>query len=509
MIHLSGSSSGTNIKITSIKLLNQKENKTFEIIKKDEPVYIAADAAQKNINNYKNLFINKAVFKFNETRANKIYITFEQPTFKDVTIKHTYWTPYEIGKDSKWNNQSRFNPEAALDSTNQTVNWDKLALVPRISNPTEFKSSATDSRIVQVSYTNQISADKWQLKILEPNKPTSGDVAATVINEFYWNKRDNNYNIDLFCTKQYANYYPDSAGMNSIRDRILSSPLNSACVLIDPQKEDPIKDIIISLNDITIASSVATVTTASAHRLSVDDYVFIRGFRDLGGGNSLELKKIFKVTTINSPTKFSFAVTEYSNLATTQISSASFFCVKAMNPATENTLQVVKSVEQTSNKVTRQIVAKRNFEEIKAKRASIGIRDISFGKEFYQNSAQMVSKPFLLSGDLDLLSIYAEDYNPNPSQASIRYHISVDGGTTFYEIQPVQRNYTGVPEIMAFNQNLSGDATIPQVLYLNSGNNSGVPNPIRSIVVKIDIAKNRQANDTPVVYYYRLGTRFR
>jgi hypothetical protein len=499
----------SNVKITSIKLYNQKDNKSFEIIKKDEPIYIASDISQKNINNFKNFYVNKAVFKFAETRANKIYVTFEQSAFKDVVIKHAYWTPYEVGKDTKWNGQVRFNPESVLNAINQNPTWDKLGLVPNINRPTEFKSAASDNKIVPVSYTTEFSsATKWQLKISEPNKLAFGG-AASVMNEFFWYKRDNNTNIDLFTTKEYASLYPDIEGMNSIRSRILLSPSTSPCVLVDPQKVTPLESLQIGLTNVQVSSSVATMTTSSAHGLSVDDYIYIRGFKDLGGSDTFEVKEVFKVSSVVSTTQFSFAIPQYSTVASTDISKSSFFCVKALNPATEKNMEVLKVTEQAAKRVTTQIVAKRNFEELKAKRASIGIRDISFGKEVYQNSAQMVSKPFLLSGNLDLLSIYAEDYNPNPNEPSIIYQVSVDGGTTFYPIQPVERNYTGVPEIIAFNQNVSNDATIPQVMYLNSGNDAGVPNPINSVVVKIDIKKNRQTNGTPVVYYYKLGTRYR
>jgi len=504
------SHSGSNVKITSIKLFNQRENKTLELIKKDDPVYIGSDISQKNITNYKNFFVNKAVFKFNETRANKVYVTLEQPSFKDVVIKHTYWTPYEIGKNTRWNNQLRFNPDISLNSLNESPNWDKQTLVPNINKPSELKSSASNTRVVPISFSTEYSTTtKWQLKLSEPNKSTTGNVATAVLNDFFWYKRDNDNNLDLFTTKEYASLYPDIEGMNSIRNRIISFPEDSPCVVVDPTKANPIEGLKINIKDIQITSSVATVNTSSAHGLLADDYIYIKGFKDLGGSNTLEIRKIYKVSTVANSTQFSFQIPEYSSLAKTDISIQSFFCVKTLNPGNNNNLQVIKSSEKTLQKITKQIVAERKFEELKAKRASIGIRDISFGREVYQNSAQMISKPFLLSGNLDLLSLYAEEFNPDPSNPSIKYYVSVDGGTTFYPIQPVERNYTGVPEILAFNQNLSNDATIPQVMYLNSGNDPGIPNPINSIVVRIDIQKSTQTNGTPVVYYYRLGTRYR
>jgi len=90
----------SNIKITSIKLFDEKNNKTFELVGK-KPVYIASDISKKTIDNYENFFYNKGVFKFDERKVNKVYITFEQDSFNDVLIKHAYWTPYELRKRKK------------------------------------------------------------------------------------------------------------------------------------------------------------------------------------------------------------------------------------------------------------------------------------------------------------------------------------------------------------------------------------------------------------------------
>ena len=110
-----------------------------------------------------------------------------------------------------------------------------------------------------------------------------------------------------------------------------------------------------------------------------------------------------------------------------------------------------------------------------------------------------------------MLSIQAVDIVPQgqPGQSYIKYSISVDGGTTYFPIQPIERNYTGTPEILVFNQNLTDSTTLPQVMYLNNGKDNGVPNPINSIIVKIEMKKDRSSNNTPILYYYKVGARFR
>lgn len=483
-----------NIKVTSIKLYNQTENKTYELINSG-PVYIGADPAQKNLNNYKNFFFDKGVFRFEEKKINKIYITFEQDEFKDTTIRHAYWTPFESGKTNRWNNQFRFEPEATLNSTLQNVSWDKALVVPKITDPTQYKSAPEDKRQITVNYTNQVSSgNKYQIK-LTVNQ-----------NSFYWYKRDPELNIDLFTTKQDSVSYNDKQLIDLTAQRLVNQNYQSACLLVDPSKANAITASKIKMNSISAASSVATIVTAAAHKLAVGDTVYIRD-----RWSSIDMIGNFVVTAIDSPTQFKVSISSSDTLASTDISQNGGLCIKAIAKPTATNIAVETSKETISKVEKVQINLQRNFEELKAKRASIGIRDISFGKEVFQESAEIISKPFFISGNLDMLSIEAADFIPSGTQdqSYVKYSISVDGGVQFFPIQPIERNYTGTPEILVFNQNLSDNTTLPQVMYLNNGKDNGVPNPINSVVVKIEIKKSKSSNNTPMVYYYKVGARFR
>jgi hypothetical protein len=482
-----------NVKVTSIKLYNQQTNTTYEIIN-NGPVYIASDPSQKTLVNYKNFFYNKGVFRFNETKASKIYITFEQDEFKSTTIKHAYWTPYEIGGTNKWSNQNRFLPEAALNSGAQSVSWDKSLIVPKVTNPTEHKSNQSERKQIVVNYTDQVSSgDKYQIKL------TSGQ------NSYYWYKKDLDLNIDMFTTKEGSVSYHDKQLIELTRLRLISTDYQSACVLVDPTKSTLITGKI-KMSTISAAGGLATIITSAPHLLAVGDKVYIRD-----RWSSVDIVGNFTVTAIDSATQFKVSISSTDTISTIDISNNFGLCIKVIDKATATNAVVETAKESISKALQVPLVLQRNFEELKAMRASIGIRDISFGKETFQESAEIISKPFFVSGNLEMLSLYAADVIPESStnQAYIKYSISVDGGINFFPIQPTERNYTGTPEILVFNQNLTNDTTLPLVRYLNSGKDIGVPNPINSVIVKIEMKKDRSSNNTPLLYYYKVGARFR
>lgn len=480
-----------NIKVSSIKLYDETKNISYELIN-NGPVYIASDVSSKNINNYKQFFYNKGVFRFDERKVNKIYITFEQDQFNDTTIKHTYWTPYEVGKEAKWNNQTRFEPEAVLSGKNQTIVWDKNVLTPNVNRPEEYKSGSQETKQVAVSYTTQIPGQaKYQLKI------TSGK------NSYYWSKQDSMSGIDLFTTKEFAPVFPSKETLEAALSRITKSQIPAACVLVDSSKLNPLAALKIKLNAISATTGSATIITQSNHNLSAGDKVYIK---DVWG--TVDIYGIFTVTSTPSLTQFVVGTSLSGTIPSTDVSANFGDCYKVIDSPSASNM----SIETFSNPVNRTekiiLNLKRNFEYLKAKRASIGIRDISFGKETFQDSAEIVSKPFFIQGQLDMLSLDVADETPesDSGKSTIRYYISVDGGLKWIQISPIERNFSGVPEILAFNHNLNNDTTIPQIAYFNEPD---VPNPINTVIVKIIMQKDRSLNNTPIVYYYKLGIRTR
>jgi len=189
---------------------------------------------------------------------------------------------------------------------------------------------------------------------------------------------------------------------------------------------------------------------------------------------------------------------------------AASYAIKQQLDMSSATLSIESFQDSAEAQVTQDLFLKRNFEYLKAKRAAIAIRDMFIGLEKYSDVAEIVSKPYKIYGQLDLASLEVEDYLPNEKNSSgevigsssIDYYISVDGGSKWIEISPMDRAFEGKPEVIAFNQNLSDSERLPQIAYFNSPE---VPEEITSIVFKAVFKKDRNVIATPILYSYRLG----
>jgi hypothetical protein len=137
------------------------------------------------------------------------------------------------------------------------------------------------------------------------------------------------------------------------------------------------------------------------------------------------------------------------------------------------------------------------------KRLSIGIRDIEPCYETYSNASQIISTEFLLDYPLESLMLDMDFINNN---GNIRSYVSVNGGSTWIEISSIQSGFSGTPEVVAFNKPVSNEYKLPGVSYLNYPD---VPEEVTSIIVKIDISKDRNLNTTPEVYSYQLIAKVR
>ena len=481
-----------NVQITSVKLFDEASNKTYQLINSG-PVTIASDISAKSIDNYKNFFHNKGVFVFDEKKVNKVYITFEQKEFRETLIKHAYWTPYEVGSSQKWNNQNRFNPSALTSSSTLNFSWDKNALVPNIANPSEIKSSASDIRQISFSQNETKTGQlKHQIKI------TSGTES------FYWYKRDADLSLDLFCTKDKASFYPNKNDLEQTVQRMIGNLPPVACILIDPSINilNQINNFKISMITISNSSNVATITTAKNHNLINGNKVYIRD----RWGEGVDALGVFEVIGIDGPNQFRIRTSTAGTIPLVNIEKNYGTCMKVIDIPSSTNLSVESGSEQISKSTKVFLNLKKNFEYLKADRASIGIRDISIGQEDYENNAEIISKPFFLNGQLKLLSLEVSEYIPQSDKgsATISYYVSVNGGNSWIPISPIDRGFNGIPEILAFNQNLSDNLTIPQIAYYNQPE---VPASINSVIFRAIMKKSKSVNSTPILYWYKFGAR--
>ena len=183
-------------------------------------------------------------------------------------------------------------------------------------------------------------------------------------------------------------------------------------------------------------------------------------------------------------------------------------CYPCYTKVTSTNLSIVTVTARQSKNNTESIWLKRNYEYLPARRASLGIRDIFLGKEIYLESAEIISKPFYVNKDVDLLSIEVGEYVPqsNESATSIDYYISVDDGLKWIQVSPMKKNFVGVPEILSFNQNLDNTNMLPQIAYYNTPE---IPSPIKSIRFRAIMKKSKTGNSTPILGSYKIGIRFK
>lgn len=172
---------------------------------------------------------------------------------------------------------------------------------------------------------------------------------------------------------------------------------------------------------------------------------------------------------------------------------------------------VVEEVGSTVNAtITKRINLYRNYEVLNAKRRSIGIRDISVGYEEFADKCVMVSKSHDFPFDVKYITLSSDAAfsgsisNNTGLNNYIKYYISVDNGTKWIQISSIENSFSGIPEIISFNENISDQFKINGVSYLNAPE---VPETIKGVIVKVELTKPTGDNITPIVYSYKLGAR--
>ena len=142
-------------------------------------------------------------------------------------------------------------------------------------------------------------------------------------------------------------------------------------------------------------------------------------------------------------------------------------------------------------------------ERYPAKRWCIGLRDIEVYKETFNSQLEIVSLPFNFDFPVEsaMLSIDSNIDEAMLKNISLLGYISVDGGNNWIQISPIQLDFSGVPEILLFNQSVLSEYRLSGASYLTYPQ---VPREVKSILVKIKITKKNRLNFTPSIYSYQL-----
>jgi hypothetical protein len=179
---------------------------------------------------------------------------------------------------------------------------------------------------------------------------------------------------------------------------------------------------------------------------------------------------------------------------------------------TSTTLSIidVDSVDTTTENFQRQVNLLRRYEHLDGFRRSVSLRDISFGYEEYAETTEIVSRQFDLSHEIEYMTISSEfkfsgDITGS-EQDLIQYYISVDQGSNWLRISPIENPFIAVPEIIAFNQNVDKSFRLPGVEYYTQ---PSIPTSIKAFSVKIVLKKPFGQNLTPIIYSYKVGAKVR
>lgn len=159
---------------------------------------------------------------------------------------------------------------------------------------------------------------------------------------------------------------------------------------------------------------------------------------------------------------------------------------------------------------TKDVNLQKQYELYNAKKWTISINSIQPHYNIYSNVGEIVSKSFEFPYNLKTLMISSETSNKVTGSTTIgdinniRYYISTDDGNNWISISPIENPFSGIPEILSFNENVEGSVRIPGVSYFNYPK---VPREIRKIRVKIEFNKPTSSNISPILHSYKLSAK--
>ena len=173
----------------------------------------------------------------------------------------------------------------------------------------------------------------------------------------------------------------------------------------------------------------------------------------------------------------------------------------------ESTVDLISVVEQSFTAQERiktyKVAVQSAKERYPAKRWCIGLRDIEVYKETFNSQLEIVSLPFNFDFPVEsaMLSIDSNIDEAMLKNISLLGYISVDGGNNWIQISPIQLDFSGIPEVLFFNQSVLNEYRLSGASYLTY---PAVPREVKNILVKIKITKKNRLNFTPSIYSYQL-----
>jgi len=140
---------------------------------------------------------------------------------------------------------------------------------------------------------------------------------------------------------------------------------------------------------------------------------------------------------------------------------------------------------------------------LNAERLCIGIRDVSLYHEQYKTECEIISKNYTFPYNIETLMLSIDsNMRTNTSNGHIvQSYISVDDGENWIQLSPIENQFSGIPEVVAFNVNPADAQKIAGISYFNYPQ---IPSLVNNVMVKIQILRDKAVNITPQIYSYQL-----
>ena len=442
-----------DVTVTSIEVVDEL-NVTENILR--QPIYISSSFIPSSIDKVKNFYYREAKISFSERKIKSIKIYFKQSDSIAVDIKHIYYRPSTTG--NPYSIQKRFDPESPVVTAEMkfssipwsTKTYDINRLIPSYNQPNFFKSETQNTKTIDVKLSREI--------------PIARGFVVKV------KSVDGNFH---YITKRFYDNFSSENSFLSGYSEITDSPssyqtyINNSAILSQGEYQAPYLSSISSL--------------------------------DLQGTPSVGASALYAELT---------SIVAWLNGATSQGTKAEKFAKFNLDINSDAVIEEVSSQDKKSDNQFYKVPLVRQEEILKAKRRSIGIRDISVGHESYSDKAVVISRQYDAPADIEYLTLSAEtDFSGTLTSAiteSIKYYISLDDGSKWIQISSLEDPFSNVPEVIGFNQNIDENFRMPGVSYLSQPD---IPASVRRFILKIEITKPNGENITPIIYSYKVGVK--
>lgn len=448
----SGNYISKDIIVTKIEVtndLNQVENILAQ------PIYISSGLIPNSLDKVKNFYYKEAKVSFSERKVKQFKIYFEQKDSTSIKVKHVYYKPDEkLAANTPYANQKRFNPNSPSIISGlsyPSIGWkkpryDTNTLIPPIDKPNYFKAEVQNTQKIEVKLYRDIPVRTG------------------------------------FCVKVKGN----DGKFYRITNQFFSA-FNHEIGLLPQATFD-------SINESNLAIYISS-SNPSSNGDAISPYLSSYSSKDMVGtptsGASINSQQLDQI------------VNWFNSSATKSQRFAKFDLDTTFNAIKED---VDSETKEEFKPYVIDLV--RQYEILEAQRRSIGIRDITVGHEKYSEKSTVITKQYDTPSEIEYITISTESGFSGVTGASIgdylKYYISLDDGAKWIQISSIENEFSSIPEVIAFNQNIDENFRMPGVSYISQPD---IPASIKRFILKIEMTKPTGTNISPIVYSYKVGVK--